>query len=79
MSTYTITHPNGSSETIKGCKLEFNKVTGQTMIYDVESLCGLYCLVAVVPATSFVKLLSEAKAAPQREFANIETSKNTIV
>lgn len=60
MSTYTIIHSNGSVDIVKGCKLEHNKETGQTIIYNTESLCGLYDVVAVVPATSFVKL-QEAK------------------
>lgn len=38
MSTYTIVHANGSIDVIKGVKLEHNKETGQTIIYDTESL-----------------------------------------
>lgn len=75
MNTYTVVHANGSVDIVKGCKLEYNKVTGQTMIYATETLCSLYCLVAVAPATSFVREQDEPKK-QQREFANIETSKD---
>lgn len=56
MNKYTVVHANGSVDIVKGTKLEYNKETGQTMIYESESLCSLYNLVAVVPPTSFVKL-----------------------
>lgn len=56
MNIYTIVHANGSVDIVKGTKLEYNKETGQTMIYESKSLCSLYSLAAVVPATSFVRL-----------------------
>lgn len=74
MNTYSIIHANGSGDIVKGTKLEHNKETGQTMIYS-ENLCSLYELVAIVPATSFVKI-AEAENKAQRIFPNIETSKD---
>lgn len=62
MNTYTITHANGSIDIIKGWRLEHNAETGQILIHGKERLCSLNGLVAVVPATSFVKLLDEHKA-----------------
>ena len=75
MNTYTIVHASGSVDIIKGCKMEHNKETGQTMIYTTEGLCGLYELVAVVPPSSFIKV-QDAPSGQPREFINIETSKD---
>jgi hypothetical protein len=67
-------------EKITGAKLEHNQTTGQTLVYDTPSgSCGLYELVAVVPAGSFVKLDAPAIGNEGRQFANIETSKDTLV
>jgi len=73
MNSYSITHANGLVDVVKGSKIEHNKDTGQTIIYKTE-MC-LYEAVAVVPATSFVMIMDQLKTG-QREFANIETSKD---
>lgn len=77
MNKYIINHPNGNIDFIQGDGLDHESKTGQTIIYRSKDACSPRDVVAAIAPTSTVIMLeAPTKKEPQREFANINTSKD---